>query len=297
MASEASAVSLKGCSAEDLEALAETLGRWCEQYQMACSKPFLIGWYNSQRDKTANGQQRLDLPEDAVAFTLYSVPQYLQVIVEHFARVQPKDRFVDSTTNRILSALARQLPAEFDAFTMNTDEGPPFPIHVQSIGAVAGMDQHVEVSEVSEVTDEAWAAEISDELEEIRDPKMWGTNREDRRRIFPVNVHPKYGGWYSYRAVVVLRGVRRPDLLAPEPLSFLSPEEKKRILGEYNSRHHLCHWRDLSESGHPPEDRYTPDEYFFFIETNAEKRRRFLELQASRLPPETDAGRLRMWPG
>mmetsp|Transcript_19309 Transcript_19309/g.45063 ORF Transcript_19309/g.45063 Transcript_19309/m.45063 type:complete len:127 (+) Transcript_19309:116-496(+) len=126
---------------------------------------------------------------------------------------------------------------------------------------------------------------------------MWGTNREDRRKIFAVNIHPKYGGWYAYRAVVVLRGMRSPDLPPQESRSFLSMDEKKRILSEYNRRHELCYWRELSETGHPADCRYAPEEYFFFTETNVAKRRRFLQFKASLLPPETDASRQRRWPG
>eukprot|EP00913_Durusdinium_trenchii_P032932 g30829.t1 len=115
-----------------------------------------------------------------------------------------------------------------------------------------------------------WREDLSDRLEEVRDPKM---------KIFAVNVHPVWGGWYAYRALVVLRNGRQA-LEQQKPLDFLSNEEKKKSLSEYNLRHQLCLWRDLSET-HPPDRRYSPDEFFFFTETSPEKRRRFLDMKVS----------------
>ena len=48
--------------------------------------------------------------------------------------------------------------------------------------------------------------DLSETLAETRDSKLWGTDPVMRRKIFDVNVHPELGGWFAYRALVVLRG-------------------------------------------------------------------------------------------
>lgn len=277
----------------DAYAFAEVLSTWLKPLRLVSSPPFQVGWYNETRDATAGGVSKIGASDGAIAFAAYSVPQYLDVIVEHFARSRPDSNFVDAATNEIIEHLQAQLMPELDAYIANTDTGPPY-YHVQTIGAVAGVDQHIEAVDIIEECeeDENWLRDLSDELEEIRDPKMWGTDPATRRKVFGVNVHPTWGGWYGYRFLIVLRGVHvdrcSPDLKRPGMLKFLDKDNAKRILGEYNLRHELCLWRDLSASAHPADHRYSPAEYFFFMEQSPLKRKRYLELQASHFaePPK-----------
>lgn len=258
----------------------QVLSTWLAPMRLECSHPLLVGWYNKARAETADGTQSIEGPDDAVAFAIYSVPQFLEVVVEHYAREKPERDIVDGATNAILGELRNQLPSSLDAQVINTDVGPPY-FHVQTIGAVCAEDQHVEAEDVKGEGSAEWREDLEDRLEETRDPKMWGTESAMRRKIFGVNVHRVWGGWYAYRALVVLRNGKQA-LEKPEPLEFLSIEDKKRVLSEYNLRHQLCLWRDLSES-HPADRRYSPDEFFFFTETSPEKRRRFLDLKVSNM--------------
>eukprot|EP00933_Yihiella_yeosuensis_P052522 TRINITY_DN50615_c0_g1_i1.p1 TRINITY_DN50615_c0_g1~~TRINITY_DN50615_c0_g1_i1.p1 ORF type:complete len:298 (-),score=63.24 TRINITY_DN50615_c0_g1_i1:8-901(-) len=266
------------------EEFQKSLTAWLAPMHLECSPPFLVEWYNSKRSEVAGGTQSIDAPDSAVAFAVYSVPHFLDVIVEQYARERPKDAFVDGTTNAILSQLRSLLPASLKAEIVNTDVGPPY-YHVQTIGAIAGVDQHIEVEDLRTVEDyKEWEEDLSDQLEETRDPKMWGTSSEMRRKIFGVNVHPVYGGWYAYRALIVLGGASKASLKKPEELKFVETENARRIMHEYNMRHANCNWRDLRADGHPPERAYSPEEFFFFTETSPEKRKRFLEMKASKLP-------------
>mmetsp|Transcript_49319 Transcript_49319/g.86856 ORF Transcript_49319/g.86856 Transcript_49319/m.86856 type:complete len:299 (-) Transcript_49319:66-962(-) len=277
----------------DAYAFGEALSGWLEPLRLISSPPFQVGWYNETRDATAGGVSRISAPDGAIAFAAYSVPQYLDVIVEHFARAKPESNFVDATTDEIIERLQAQLMPELDAYIANTDTGPPY-YHVQTIGAVAGVDQHLEAADVMEDKEEdrEWLNDLGDELQETRDPKMWGTDPATTRKVFGVNVHPTWGGWYGYRFLIVLRGVHvdrcSPELKRPSMLNFLDRDEAKRILSEYNLRHELCLWRDLSATAHPADRRYSPAEYFFFMEQSPLKRKRYLELQASHFaePPK-----------
>ncbi|CAE7237397.1 mmachc [Symbiodinium sp. CCMP2592] len=262
----------------DAEEFKKALDAWLAPMHLQSSRPFLIGWYNQQREITADGTQRIEGPDDGVAYAVYSVPGYLDVVIEHFARERPSTGFVDGATDAILAQLRQALPAELEPQVVNTDEGPPY-YHVQTIGNVCAEDEHIEAKDIANDGDD-WEEDLSDRLEETRDPKMWGSESEMLRKIFGVNVHPTWGGWYAYRALIVLRQGTQASLQKPEPMAFLATEDKKRILAEYNLRHQLCVWRDLSDS-HPPEKRYSPEEYFFFTETSPDKRRRFLEMKAS----------------
>mmetsp|Transcript_53983 Transcript_53983/g.126016 ORF Transcript_53983/g.126016 Transcript_53983/m.126016 type:complete len:293 (+) Transcript_53983:25-903(+) len=262
----------------DAEEFRQALNGWLAPMRLECSHPFLIGWYNQARADTADGTQRIEGPDDAVAYAIYSVPGYLDVVLDHFARERPARGYVDGATDAILEQLRKSIPATLDAEVVNTDQGPPY-YHVQTIGAVCAEDEHIEAKDVG---DGAWEEELSDRLEETRDPKMWGTESGMLRKIFGVNVHPTWGGWYAYRALVVLRKGIQASLQKPQPLQFLATEDKKRILSEYNLRHELCVWRDLSAS-QPPEMKYSPEEYFFFMETSPDKRRRFLEMKAAQM--------------
>mmetsp|Transcript_29506 Transcript_29506/g.81035 ORF Transcript_29506/g.81035 Transcript_29506/m.81035 type:complete len:297 (-) Transcript_29506:76-966(-) len=271
----------------DAEGFRAALSAFCEPLCWECTPPFLVGWYNRMRAETAGGAQAIDAPDSTVAFALYSVAGFLDVVVEHFARARPDKDYVDACTNEILAWIGERLHPDLDPMIINTDAGPPY-YHVQTVGAVARADQHMEAADLCEEGDDAWREDLSDRLEDSRDPKMWGTDPETRRKIFGVNVHPVWGGWYAYRALVVLRGATAEQLAKPEALNFLQPAEARRALEEYNLRHEQCHWRDLSADGHPPERRYKPEEYLFFMETSPAKRRRFLEIRAASYasPPE-----------
>lgn len=289
-ASESTIQPLLTFEADAFDALAahRQLAEWCKPLHLEVSPPLLAGWYNEQRRATADGTQLIDAPEDAVVFAIASVPGYLDLVVEHFARAHPDTDFVDATTNEILMALRSALPLQLEATVTNTDQGPPY-YHVQSVGAVAGFDQHIEANEQElAAEDPGWTGKLSDELQEKRDPKMWGSDKATLRKIFGVNVHPVWGGWYAYRAILVLKGARQASLPKPAPLKFLAPKEARRIISEYNLRHETCIWRDLSEEAHPPAQRYSPEEYLFFSETSSAKRRRYLQLRAAHFatPPE-----------
>lgn len=274
----------RDASPREVAALAGSLAAWCKPLHLEVTPPFLVSWYNAKRTETGGGLNLLDAPGDAVAFALYAVPGYLDVIVEHFARNRPSSNFVDGATNEILVWLRLRMGPGLDALLVNTDEGPPY-YHVQTVGAVAGTDQHIEADDLQEAGDDEWREELCDRLEETRDPMMWGTDPADRRKIFGVNVHPTYGGWYAYRALIVLQGASAPDLVRPADLDFLTHADKRRILAEYNLQHDVCTWRELGED-HPVSRRYLPDEYLFFTETSPAKRKRFLEMKAAQLGPK-----------
>jgi len=54
-------------------------------------------------------------------------------------------------------------------------------------------------------------------------------------KLFPVAIHPRFGGWFAYRGVLVLRGMKCTDLprpVVPDPLP--SSEAQSNALIKYN---------------------------------------------------------------
>lgn len=241
-------------------------------------KPFLVGWYNDLRRETARGSQLLDLPEDTLAFLLYSGPGFIDTIVEYFMHHSRDEdcHYVDGAVDALMEGLISELPEDVNAKAINLDKGPPY-FHAQSLGVVAGVGQHLDPAEID---DPEWHESISKQLLENRSPEVWGTDMAVRRKMFGISVHPEFGGWYAYRGVVVLHGIRTSMLMRPPCIVAVQDvSEKKRIIEEYNLRADDCRWRDLLRSGHSPDKRYSPEEMLFFSEMNLGKRRRFLEMK------------------
>ena len=96
-----------------------------------------------------------------------------------------------------------------------------------------------------------------------------------------MSIHPRYGGWYAYRMLIVLHGVSwPPHVPRPSPLSFLSTEEKATIIYEYNKNPDLGKWRDFNDKQLPME-RYDTAQFEFFHERSNDKRRSILKRLAN----------------
>eukprot|EP00746_Dinoflagellata_sp_MGD_P141567 gnl/MRDRNA2_/MRDRNA2_74656_c0_seq1.p1 gnl/MRDRNA2_/MRDRNA2_74656_c0~~gnl/MRDRNA2_/MRDRNA2_74656_c0_seq1.p1 ORF type:complete len:289 (+),score=46.95 gnl/MRDRNA2_/MRDRNA2_74656_c0_seq1:49-915(+) len=274
--------SLESCSLEGFHAFG--IGAFTAAFEARCStrhlacKPFLVGWY---RDKCRDQAAMIGADDKTLCFIVYATPGYLNIVIDHFARCRPKKDFVDSATNELLEITNLELKPEMGALIVNTNQGPPF-FDVQTIGTVAGLDQYIDPDSID---DDDWRRELTCELEQIRDVKVWGDDTDDRRKILGCSVHPKYGGWYSYRSLLVLHGVKVSQEVEQEmergPIDFLPDKEKKRILTEYNLRPDECYWRNLTENGQLPDRAYSAEELLFFTEQNEGKRRHFLELKAA----------------
>lgn len=267
--------SLEGFNAFGIGAFTEAFEARCATRHLAC-KPFLVSWY---KENCRENAAMIGADDRALCFIVYAIPGYLNIVIDHFARCKPSKDFVDSATNELLEITNLELRPELGALIVNTNQGPPF-FDVQTIGTVAGLDQYLDPNAIN---DEEWHAQLSDELEQVRDPKVW-EEIDDRRKIFGCSVHPKYGGWYSYRSLLVLHGVKvEAELERPDKLNFVSEKEQKRILTEYNLRPDECYWRNLTENGQPPDRAYSAEELLFFTEQNEGKRRHFLEMKAAAL--------------
>lgn len=83
-------------------------------------------------------------------------------------------------------------------------------------------------------------------------------------KVYGVSVHPKYGGWFAFRGVLIFKDILvGQELQKREPLNCLPSHERiVELLDKYNLHWKDWTFRDVLDS--PIEDRYSPcqKEYF-----------------------------------
>jgi len=82
------------------------------------------------------------------------------------------------------------------------------------------------------------------------------------QKIYGVSIHPKYGGWFALRGVVIFSDTLVPNLPRLLPPDVL-PDDASRVevLERYN-----FHWRDWSfRDVVPPACKYSEEQKLYFI--------------------------------
>ncbi|KAM5148293.1 cyanocobalamin reductase / alkylcobalamin dealkylase isoform 3-T7 [Mantella aurantiaca] len=103
----------------------------------------------------------------------------------------------------------------------------------------------------------------------------WGT-----RKMFGVCIHPRYGGWFAMRAVLVFSDIRAPDLEQLQPIDCVpSREDRIRLLEDFNFNWRDGKYRDVL----PAEEKYSEEQTLYFT-TPPGERIKLLELWGH-LPP------------
>ncbi|KAA0188588.1 hypothetical protein HAZT_HAZT000681, partial [Hyalella azteca] len=103
---------------------------------------------------------------------------------------------------------------------------------MQTAGHVAGavyMYRKEDLYTTAQRTDPA-----ANSPEQVEDSWMEG------KKIFPVCLHPQYGGWFALRGVIIFKGISCVSLEKPVPREILqSKEQIKELLELYNH-----HWKN-----------------------------------------------------
>jgi len=238
----------------------DDLQTFLTQYDMYAA-PFKVGWYNEKRlslpGRKKHQCQLLEgenIDDNCVGFVIYGGPRYFEkAIVPYYYGANRKDNhhYVDNCTAHIQDQLQEKVFA--GAAIIRDLLAPPL-LHLQTMGHVSGMDQHIEPHE-----NDAWVPEVAATCAQVRDPLLWGSAAG---KVFGVSVHPRFGGWYAYRIVVIIPGSHE-EIPRPAALDFCSEELKKIILIEYNLRPNDGLWRELPDM--KPEDRYSVHANTFFV--------------------------------
>ncbi|XP_029285031.1 cyanocobalamin reductase / alkylcobalamin dealkylase isoform X1 [Cottoperca gobio] len=182
--------------------------------------PLKVGWYNSVLPPTL----RLAYPDNSLAVVLLSTPAmfeqaFLPFMEEKGCQVMsdPIDQCVKHSVSSAVSQCfpGQEVDVRYD-YEMLPSRKPKF--LAQTAAHVSGAAFYYQQSDVR---DQPWA----------------------EKKMFGVCVHPRFGGWFAIRALLVFGGVTiDSEMVQPLPPDCVpSRESKIELLEAFN-----FHWQDWS---------------------------------------------------
>ncbi len=180
--------------------------------------PFKLGWYNSIVDRPFCFS---DDSADTLAVCVVNTPSMFEQLFLPYLRSQyhqgqldPLDQCLSDFLKQVRRNLGESGVEIIQDFEMDGMRRPK--VIMQSAGHVAGAAFYYQRGDV--------------------DPDPW----DKRRKIYGVSMHPKYGGWFAFRAVLVFHGVLVPQLQRVEPVDCVpSRDGRVKLLEQFN-----FHWRE-----------------------------------------------------
>lgn len=205
--------------------------------------PFKVGWYNSQVEPAF----RLGYHDDTLAILLLSTPAMFERLLLPYlmspslesGSLDPVDRCHKELFEDVARILNRTATILQD-FELDAKRKPK--VLVQTAGHVSGAVQYYQRSDV------------------VPDP--WSASE----RMYGVAVHPRYGGWFALRGVILFDDLRAGQNLKweepPDPVT--SWEKRVELLEKFNR-----HWRDWSyrnvlDEGSEVVERYSEQQMKYF---------------------------------
>ena len=215
--------------------------------------PFKMGRYNARVEEP----WRFPLHHDTLAVLVVSTPSmfeklFLPYLFEgpHTAvteKVDPLDRCIRTAMGSAVGLFPAQYQVEFIQDSELLPSRRPR-ILVQTAGHVAGAAYYYQKADV--------------------DPQPWGEGCP----MYGVSVHPRYGGWFALRGVLVFRGVSAPRLTQRDPVDCVRSRERRiELLEKFNYSWQDYGYRDVIGVGHVQE-RYSERQRHYF---STEPRERF----------------------
>ena len=182
--------------------------------------PFKIGWYNTRVQPPFH----LPYSNDTFAVIIISTPSmFEQLFLPYLAtryqqgQLDPLDQCLAKWFEHCKKAFSRWDVKTIQDFELHPTRRPK--VLVQTAGHVAGATYYYQRSDVSP-------------------PDPW----PETKTIFGVSVHPKYGGWFALRGVLIFKDLLTPELQQKDPVDCV-PTQKQRIelLEKFN-----LNWQDWS---------------------------------------------------
>ena len=184
--------------------------------------PFKVQWYN---DKV---QSIFHLPYDpnTLAVLIISCPSMFELLFQPYlcsadyrpGQLDPLDQCIKDEMTRMKEDLFSQHAVDMiQDFELRPGSRRP-KVLVQTAGHIAGAARYYQRSDM--------------------DPDPW----DGDEKIFGVSVHPKYGGWFALRGIMVFKDVLAPELVQREPADCVPSREMRiELLEKFNQ----C-WKDWS---------------------------------------------------
>ncbi|XP_054428108.1 cyanocobalamin reductase / alkylcobalamin dealkylase [Pteronotus mesoamericanus] len=206
--------------------------------------PFQVAWYNALLPPAFH----LPLPGPTLAFLVLSTPAMFDQAFKPFLQschlqplTDPVDQCVAYHLGRVRESLPELQMEVIADYEVHPNRRPK--ILAQTAAHVAGAAYYYQRQDVE------------------ADP--WGT-----QHISGVCIHPRFGGWFAIRGVVLLPGVEVPDLPPTKPLDCV-PARADRIalLEGFN-----FHWRDWAyRDAVTPQERYSEEQKTYFSTPPAQR--------------------------
>ena len=191
--------------------------------------PFLVSWYNSRVAPVFT----LPYKPDTLAILVISTPSmfeqtfipFLEKKVDPSNTRDPLDQAIDNhfhNIDTILPGEISRIKIMYD-FELQPNRAPK--VLMQTAGHISGATYYYQRSDVPADT--------------------WG----EKENIYGVSMHPSYGGWFAFRAVVIIENAIAPDLLPREPVDCVSSSEKRiELLNRFNKNWQDWTYRDMVQS-------------------------------------------------
>ncbi|XP_030679658.1 methylmalonic aciduria and homocystinuria type C protein [Nomascus leucogenys] len=206
--------------------------------------PFQVAWYNELLPPAFH----LLLPGPTLAFLVLSTPAMFDRALKPFLQschlrmlTDPVDQCVAYHLGRVRESLPEQQIEIIADYEVHPNRRPK--ILAQTAAHVAGAAYYYQRQDVE------------------ADP--WGN-----QRISGVCIHPRFGGWFAIRGVVLLPGIEVPDLPPRKPHDCV-PARADRIalLEGFN-----FHWRDWTyRDAVTPQERYSEEQKAYFSTPPAQR--------------------------
>lgn len=223
------------------EEVVDVLNSRCEGTGVTCH-PFLLGWYH---DRVAPAFH-LPWGEDTLAVLLVSTPAMFEHLFlpylhsPHYScgQLDPLDQCFKHFFSQLKELFPLQDVAAIHDFETCPRTRKPR-VLVQTAGHVAGVARYYQRGDVT--------------------PDPWPTER----KLYGVSIHPKYGGWFGFRGVLIFKDVKAPDLKRVEPQdSVPSRDMRVEVLERYNGNWRDWTFRDVVVGG--PQERYSEEQKLYF---------------------------------
>ena len=203
--------------------------------------PFLVSWYNARVKQVFT----LSYRPDTLAVLAISTPSmfentflpFLERKLDPANTRDPLDQAVEDKIKEIHNIIPielRKLQIIYD-FELQPNRAPK--ILMQTAGHISGAAFYYQRSDTPIDT---WS---------------------EKENIYGVSMHPRYGGWFAFRAVIILENAIAPDLLLSKPIDCVkAPERRVELLDRFNKHWQDWTYRDMTDNA----ERYSEEQRLYF---------------------------------